>query len=74
MQPFNGAYVFEISPEDGIELRGKISHESGGSWAHSVRRSLYIEDVLYTISQSMIKMNDLGDLEPVGSVKLKQAI
>jgi uncharacterized secreted protein with C-terminal beta-propeller domain len=36
----------------------------------SVERSLYIEDTLYTISDGMIKMNDLGDLSEVGRVDL----
>jgi uncharacterized secreted protein with C-terminal beta-propeller domain len=35
-----------------------------------VERSLYIDDVLYTISGGMIKMNDLTDLSEVGRVEL----
>jgi hypothetical protein len=35
-----------------------------------VERSLYIDDVLYTISDRMIKMNGLDDLSEVGRVEL----
>ena len=36
----------------------------------SVERSLYIEDVLYTFSYNLIKMNGLVDLEELGTVDL----
>ena len=75
---FQGAYVFHIDVND-IDLRGRISHESRetmlktGSYYQSenaVKRSLYIEDTLYTISENMIKANDLGDLKEISTVKL----
>lgn len=67
---WQGAYVFGISPESGFILRGKVDHHStGGSypgyyWDYqdSVRRSLYIEDVLYTISSRQIIATSLEDL------------
>ena len=68
--PFNGAYVFDLSADDGFELRGKIAHESEDYYLSPVRRSLYIEDVLYTISETTIKMNGLEDLDEIGSVDL----
>ncbi len=77
---YQGAYVMHISPEDGILLRGKITHIEdpqtflkSGYWFESelsVERSLYIEEVLYTISGRMIKMNDLQELSEVGKVDL----
>lgn len=76
-KPFNGAYVFEIT-EDGIELRGRVEHTADGEgpyyYTPQVRRSLYIEDVLYTISESAIKANSLGDLEGIGSVQLGESL
>ncbi len=36
----------------------------------SVERSLYIEDVLYTVSYNLLKMNSLVDLNELGSVDL----
>ncbi|MBS3077293.1 beta-propeller domain-containing protein [Candidatus Pacearchaeota archaeon] len=73
---WQGAYVFNVDL-NGIELKGKIAHEQdekgdqywygGGDY---VRRSLYMDDVLYTISNSKIKANELSDLSSIGEVKL----
>lgn len=70
------AYVFDISLDEGISLRGTVTHESeetqdqeGEEYYYyydsssSIQRSLYIEDVLYTISQNLVKANDLNTLE-----------
>jgi len=35
-----------------------------------ISRSLYIGDVLYTISDKMVKMNNLEDLSEINSVEL----
>ncbi|MDY6965401.1 MAG: beta-propeller domain-containing protein [Halobacteriota archaeon] len=75
---WQGAYVFGLTPEDGFELKGKISHFEGDedeNWywqsPSAVRRSLYMDDVLYTISAKYIKMNDMGDIdEEINEVKL----
>ena len=70
---FQGAYVFSISPSSGIELRGKITHDEeldyiakSGLYYESpyfVKRSLYIEDTLYTISDKIIKMSNIDTLQ-----------
>lgn len=62
---WEGAYVFEISPENGIVFRGGVEHPG-----FSVKRSLYIEEVLYTISDGMVKMNSLTDLSEINSLLL----
>ncbi len=72
---WQGAYVFDVSPSGGIALKGKIVHEddrvaekdTGGA----VRRSVYIEDVLYTLSDGMLKANDLDSLKEVKSIRLE---
>jgi len=68
-QVWYGAYVFGLSPETGFTLRGTVQHGSGdsgyyyyGSSASEVKRSLYIGDVLYTMSSKQIKANPLDDL------------
>jgi uncharacterized secreted protein with C-terminal beta-propeller domain len=66
----DAAYVFSISPSKGIDIQGVIAHSNDGSW-DTVKRSLYIGDVLYTISGQKIVMSDLNDLkEPIGEVTL----
>ena len=76
---FRGAAVFYID-KSGFRLRGKISHSDGSSedsyWgggyggAGSVKRSLYIEDVLYTLSDKYLKMNKLNGLKDMSSLTL----
>jgi uncharacterized secreted protein with C-terminal beta-propeller domain len=75
-----GAFVFDISKDRGITLRGIVTHiedpqeflKSGYMFdsPYSVERSLYIENILYTVSQGMIKMNSLDDLSEIGRIDL----
>jgi uncharacterized secreted protein with C-terminal beta-propeller domain len=73
---FQGAYVFQVTLQNGIALRGSITHILNGELpgyinsAYYVSRSLYIGSVLYTISTAMIKMNSLTDLSEIGSISL----
>jgi inhibitor of cysteine peptidase len=77
---WQGAYVFDISLDGGISLQGRITHiesptdlEEGYYYYYSpfsVERSLYIDDVLYTISDAKIIMNSLENLEYINEVEL----
>jgi len=77
---WQGAYVFHVSLDTGIGLDGRITHienlgdlEEGYYYYYSpfsVERSLYIGDVLYTISQAKIKMNSLENLDYINEVEL----
>lgn len=69
---FQGAFVFKLTLENGFEERGRITHVSeedelkrGYYYGdeYSVKRSLYISDVLYTLSNKMLKANSLSTLE-----------
>jgi inhibitor of cysteine peptidase len=62
------AYVFHISAENGIALRGTVKHEG-----YQVRRSLYIEDALYTVSDGAVKANRIDDLSEIKSIELPGA-
>jgi uncharacterized secreted protein with C-terminal beta-propeller domain len=71
---WQGAYVFDISLHHDLVLEGRITHMANstsitdqGYW---IRRSLYIEDVLYTISDRMVKMNSLEDMSEIGQIPL----
>src|SRR3989344_5121219 len=72
---WQGAYAFTLTPERGFELRGTVAHSEDaedyyyGS-PNAVRRSLFMDDVLYTISSRSIKMSDLGTIESINEVKL----
>jgi uncharacterized secreted protein with C-terminal beta-propeller domain len=77
---YQGAYVFHVSVDGGISLQGRITHieniadpEKEYYYYYSpfaVERCLYIEDVLYTISQAKIKMNNLNSLGYINEVEL----
>jgi hypothetical protein len=75
---WQGAYVFDISIDDGLQIRGTITHiediaDPKYYYYYSpfaVERSLYIDDVLYTISQAKIKMNSLATLDYINEVEL----
>ncbi|MDH5636819.1 MAG: beta-propeller domain-containing protein, partial [Candidatus Bathyarchaeota archaeon] len=77
---WQGAYVFNISIDEGLVLRGGITHlendtelmKSGYYFfsPYSVKRSLYIDNVLYTISDQRIKINSLEDLGEINEIEL----
>jgi len=71
---WQGAYVFNITLSEGLVLRGNITHlENGiniGDSSHCVNRALYIENVLYTVSNKEIKMNNLEDLALLNKIEL----
>lgn len=71
---FQGAYVYNLSLKNGFELKGKITHlnadddslKKSGYYYNGrgtkVKRSLFIGEVLYTISNNKILANSLSDL------------
>jgi uncharacterized secreted protein with C-terminal beta-propeller domain len=71
---WQGAYVFDISLYHDLVLEGNITHlnidMSINEQEYWVKRSLYIKDVLYTVSDRIVKMNSLEDLSPIGEVAL----
>lgn len=80
---FSGAAVFSID-KTSIKLRGKIDHSDGGKVApqdfwdnysyydNTVKRSLYIDDTLYTMSNYYLKMNKLDTLDLVKNLPLEK--
>lgn len=77
---YQGYYVYNIDVVHGLQLRGRITHlsdydylKAGDSWYDSsknVERGLYIGNVLYTLSQDMVKANDLETLAPISTLSL----
>lgn len=62
---WEGAYVYGLTPENGFVLKGTVTHntnpQSGYYWGSSdaVKRSLYMNDVLYTISRTKMVISGL---------------
>lgn len=77
---FQGAYVYNISLENGFKLNGRITHiddpeiimKTGYYFdsPYSIKRSLYIDNVLYTISSKKIKMKDLKNVKFINEIEL----
>jgi uncharacterized secreted protein with C-terminal beta-propeller domain len=73
---WQGAYVITLTLEGGFELKGKISHqedptELGYGWTspYSIRRSLYVGDGIYTVSDKMVKINNMDDLQELKTIE-----
>ncbi|MBU4124059.1 MAG: beta-propeller domain-containing protein [Nanoarchaeota archaeon] len=72
---WQGAYVFDLSVANGFVLKGKVNHSDivNDYWyygSYAVKRSLYMDDILYTISDKMIKMNSLSDISEINKVNI----
>lgn len=74
---WQGAYVFNLDLANGFALKGKITHMNNINssetyyydYTSQIRRSLFIENTLYTISNKMVKMNSLSDLSEINKVE-----
>jgi uncharacterized secreted protein with C-terminal beta-propeller domain len=83
---WQGAYVYSITIDGGLQYRNRITHldssllgsdgllkapnEYWNTQDKWVTRALYVNDVLYTISASMVKLNSLADLSQIATVNL----
>ncbi|MCT4592273.1 MAG: beta-propeller domain-containing protein [Candidatus Gracilibacteria bacterium] len=79
---FQGAYIYDISLDDGFKLRGKISHykndeyykKSGeyfyGNPDFNIKRIIYIGDKFYTISENIIKALSWDKIKELNSIEL----
>jgi uncharacterized secreted protein with C-terminal beta-propeller domain len=73
---WQGAYVFNITLDQGLILKGTITHITDNStnmWSQNnlfIRRSIYIQDVLYTISEAKIQLNNLTNLALIKEISL----
>jgi uncharacterized secreted protein with C-terminal beta-propeller domain len=62
---FSGLIVLSVDPTSGISELGRVDHstlhpDEWGSWPW-LRRSVYIEDALYSVSNLGVKVNRLLD-------------
>ena len=69
---FTGALIFDLSVEEGIELRGKVSHDNGNKYTSSIERILYIGDILYTLSPEMVKASNLLNVVEIGKININK--
>ena len=77
-----GYFVYKINIKDGFKLKGIIKHEASNKNKTSYNyyyynrtkllRGLYIDDNLYTVSETAVKVNDLKTLDLVSELKIKE--
>jgi len=63
---FSGLLVYEANAQDGFTSLGRVSHadlEGDHRWWTTVRRSIFIEDYVYSLSERGMKVNDLRNPE-----------
>jgi len=72
---FNGVAVFNIN-EKRFELKGTIDHSDDNNsnwyWYNNVSRSLYIDNVLYSLSNIYLKANWLDTLNEAKTIILNE--
>ena len=78
---FAGSLVFTLV-NDVLTFKGQIDHSAGGHYTatdywdgynyydNTAKRSLYINDVLFTFSNKFLKINKLADLSEIKSLEL----
>jgi len=75
---YQGAYVFSLTLDEGFELKGRITHVTDDEdlkdyWYDAesyVKRSLYIENNIYTVSEKTVKINNMDTMAEVKKVDL----
>lgn len=76
---WQGAYVMSVTTSNELILKGRLTHidcplEQGDNlWRHHssfIRRTFLIGDVIYTVSDDMIRMNSLDTMDDLGKLDL----
>jgi inhibitor of cysteine peptidase len=71
---YQGALLYEITPEKGIELKAKLAEDDAGqkeiyeTWENNIQRLLYIDDYVYTLSNRKIDAYSLADFKKESSL------
>lgn len=75
---FSGAYVYSLDLDEGFVLKGKVSHLTAVDYLLSgyytvdydkqIRRMLYIDDVLYGLSNNKVSAYDMTTLKELNTV------
>jgi len=69
-----GLFVFNITLTEGFILKGNVTHQeaevNGWESSYDIKRAIYIEDVLYTVSDNKIKLNNLETLALLKEIRI----
>jgi uncharacterized secreted protein with C-terminal beta-propeller domain len=72
---FQGAYILKVTPQDGIKIVGRVTHLTDDtdllrSGELFIKRALFIGDILYTISDGKVLLNDMQTLRELAGITL----
>ncbi|WP_409345685.1 beta-propeller domain-containing protein [Paenibacillus sp. MBLB4367] len=77
---FQGAYIYNVDLANGFRLKGEITHlseddrlKAGSAWygsSRNIERIVTIGDQLYTLSQSEIRANAIGNMKETGRLAI----
>ena len=70
---FEGALVYHLDIEDGIKLKGEITHEEElNKYDSNIERIIRIRDNFYTLSPAMLKVTNIESMQEIeeGTCKL----
>lgn len=71
-----GYLVYKLNLTDGFKLKGTITHEKNNNKYYSyyntskMLRGLYIDNNLYTVSETAVKVNNLDTMEQIFELKI----
>ena len=76
---FQGAHVYEVTPENGFVLKAAISHLPNGvpdgywwNWNRQINRLVSVESSLFSLSPNIMQVLDLDTFSPLGELVLGQ--
>lgn len=74
-QVFQGAYIYNVSADKGIDLKGSITHiEEYNPYMYSyednIQRIIYIGDTIYTLSNSKVVATNLNTMKKISELDL----
>ncbi|MRG86094.1 beta-propeller domain-containing protein [Salinibacillus xinjiangensis] len=71
---YEGAFLYEITPEKGIELKDTITHQKKDiphpRWESQIKRMVSVGDILYTFSFEHMKVYNIKEENVIKSVEL----
>ena len=75
-----GYFVYNINLTDGFKLKGTITHDKKTTTKYytyrntsKLLRGLWIDNNLYTVSEDMLKINDLDTLKEIDSLEISKS-
>lgn len=73
---FQGAYFYQITPNNKLQKKGQISHTNGPKniveYSRAVERMVYVADVIYAISHDKISSHKDTSLQQIDAQYWKE--